>query len=80
MKQTPERNATRMFLTALEVLRDNVDEMIAHCKNELKPWDEAAANKFLESHLPFDEALGVFDNALEIAISRAKRVCRGCEH
>lgn len=67
MKQTKERNSTRMFLTALEVLRDNVSEMIAHCKNELKPWDEAEANKFLDSHAPLDEALDSFDDALKIA-------------
>lgn len=69
MKQSIERNSTRMFKTALEVLRDNVNEMLAHCKSELEPYDEARQNKFTESHDALDVALVSFDNALEITIT-----------
>ena len=69
MRQSPERNRARMLKTALEVLRDNTTEMIAHAAHELRPYSDEAERRWEGKHDPLDVALSSFDDALQAAIT-----------
>ncbi|HEV2863059.1 MAG TPA: hypothetical protein VGX48_18735 [Pyrinomonadaceae bacterium] len=58
-----------MFRTALEVLRDNAAEMVAHAKYEGEPYSDEAQKRMEEKHAPLTEALASFDDALQAAVA-----------
>lgn len=76
MQQSIERNRARMFKTALEVLRDNITEVIAHCNYEIAPYSEEKAKEFEKTHQNLEDALTTFDDAIE-AVAEARNEFAG---
>jgi hypothetical protein len=69
MLPSVERNRAQMLKTALEILRENATEMIAHAKDAAGPYSDAGARRMEQNHRPLEDALASFDDALDAAVA-----------